>query len=353
VTYWNFREQLSRQDKLRRSVYDSLRDELDQYLIEYGLVESYHRFVDQHLPYPFVEKRELKPRARIPDVEYEYHNRFLVIFLEDVIPGAYKKYIRFFDDNKTTKENLMRFGTVRFSKKYSRNTKLFESSQFSDFLKGLLPVDYALLIQRDPTIKARNRYSLSHFRVRIDWPIADAAEDMARDLRYISKDLYEKGEAYAEEIQKKFFEYYGLPAASGGRRTAAVVGAQFLRRVPCISTVYVASCESRGLYRISERGVSKYILMKLTDTDIENIAETHNLQARTVKNNYLVAEEEDRGIVVFQTTYERTSHARLPEDGKLRELNSEYFWMTVVNQSILPKAGVWDKTPLPYSIIYT
>jgi hypothetical protein len=259
VTYWNFREQLSRQDKLRRSVYESLRDELDQYLIDYGLVDSYHHFVDQHFPYPFVEKRELKPRARIPDVEYECHNRFLVIFLEDVIPSAYKKYIRFFDDNKTTKENLMRSGTVRFSKKYSRNTKLFESSRFSDFLKGLLPVDYALLIQRDPTIKARNRYSLSHFRVRIDWPIADAAEDMARDLRYISKELYEKGEVYAEEIQKKFFEYYGLPAASGGRRTAAVVGAQFLRRIPCISTIYVASCESRGLYRISERGVSKYI----------------------------------------------------------------------------------------------
>jgi len=353
VTYWNFREQLSRQDKLRRSVYETLRDELDQYLIECGLVESYHRFADQHLPYPFVEKRELKPRARIPDVEYELHNRFLVIFVEDVIPSAHKKYIRFFDDNKTTKENLLRFGTVQFSKKYTRNTKQFESSHFSDFLKGLLPVDYALLIQRDPTIKARNRYSLSHFRVRIDWPIADAAEDMARDLRYISKDLYEKGEPYAEEIQKKFFEYYALPAASGGRRTAAVVAAQFLKRVPCISTVYVASCESRGLYRISERGVSKYILMKLTDTDIENIAATHNLQPRAVKKNYLVAEEEDGGVVVFQTTYERTSHARFPEDGKLRELNSEYFWMTVINQSILPKAGAWDKTPLPYSIIYT
>jgi hypothetical protein len=300
-----------------------------------------------------VEKRELKPRARIPDVEYELHNRFLVIFVEDVIPSAYKKYIRFFDDNKTTKENLMRFGSVQFSKKYTRNIKQFESSQFSDFLKGLLPVDYALLIQRDPTIKARNRYSLSHFRVRIDWPIADAAEDMARDLRYISKDLYEKGEPYAEEIQKKFFEYYALPAACGGRRTAAVVGAQFLKRVPCISTIYVASCESRGLYRISERGVSKYILMKLTDTDIQNIAETHNLEVGTVKKDYLVAEEEGGGVVIFQTTYERTSHARFPEDGKLRELNSEYFWMTVINQSILPKAGAWDKTPLPYSIIYT
>ncbi len=353
MTYWNFREQLSRQDKLRRSVYESLRDELDEYLIEYGLVESYQRFVQRNESYPFVEKRELKPRARIPDVEYESHNHFLVIFVEDVVPNVHKKYLRFFDDNKSTKENLMRSGTAQFTKKYSRNLKLFESTHFSDFLKGLLPVDYALLVQRDPTIKARNRYSLSHFRVRVDWPIADAAEDMARDLRYISKDLYEKGDAYAEEIQKKFFEYYGLPTASGGRRTAAVVGAQFLRRVGCISTVYVASCESRGLYRISERGVSKYILMKLAGADIQNLAETHNLTPSTFKRYYLVAREGEGGLVIFQTTYERTSHARFPEDGKLRDLNSEFFWMTVVNQSIMPKPGEWARSPLPYSIIYT
>ena len=353
MTYWNFREQLSRQDKLRRSIYESLRDELDEYLVEYGLVDSYRRFVERKEPYPFVEKRELKPRARIPDVEYECHNRFLVFFVEDVISSVHKKYIRFFDDNKTTKENLMRSGTVQFKKKYFRNIKLFESAHFSDLVKGLLPVDYALLIQRDPTIKARNRYSLSHFRVRIDWPIADAAEDMARDLRYISKELYEKGDTYAEEIQKKFFEYYGFPTTSGGRRTAAVVGAQFLRQVGCISTVYVGSCESRGLYRISERGVSKYILMKLTDSDIQNLAETHNLSLGSFQKHYLIAKENSGGIVVFQTAYERTSHARFPEDGKLRELNSEFFWMTVVNQSIMPKPGEWARSPLPSRIIYT
>ncbi len=351
--YWNFREVLSRQDKLRRSVYEALRDQLDEYVLQYGLVDSYQNFVNQHVPYPFVEKRELKPRARVPDVEYELHNRFLVIFMEDVIPGAYKKYIRFFDENKVTKENLMRSETVQFSKRYFRNIKLFETTHFSDFLKAMLPVDYALLIQRDPSVKARNRYSLSHFHVRIDWPIADAAEELARELRYISKDLYEKGENYAEEVQKKFFEYYGFPLTSGGRRTAAIVAAQFLKQVPCISTIYAASSESRAVYRVSERGVSKYILLRLSNTDIENIAESHHSQAETLKKNYLVAEQDDGGIVIFQATYDRTSHARPPEDGKLRELNTEYFWTTVINQSILPKPGIWDKSPLPYSFIYT
>ncbi|MCK4728292.1 MAG: hypothetical protein KAT27_05170, partial [Desulfobacterales bacterium] len=96
MSYWNYREELSRQDRLRRSIYEALRDELDEYLIEYGLVESYHNFVEKDVEYPFVEKRELKPRARIPDVEYERHNRFLVIFVEDFVRSDHKKYIRFF-----------------------------------------------------------------------------------------------------------------------------------------------------------------------------------------------------------------------------------------------------------------
>jgi len=353
VGYWNFREQLSRKEKLRRSIYEILRDELDEYLIEYGLLQSYQHFLDQHVPYPFVEKRELKPRARIPDVEYEVHNRFLVIFVEDFIPAAYKKYVRFFDENKATKENLLRSGTVQLSTKYYRNIKFFESSRFFDFLEGLLRVDYALLIQRDPTIKAKNRYNLSHFHVRIDWPIADAAEDLARELRYISKDLYENGEGYAEELQKKFFEYYGLPSTCGGRRTAAVIAAQFLKRLPCISTVYVCSSESRALYRISERGISKYILMKIPDADIVNIARTNDMRLKTFRKNYLVADQDDGPIVIFQATYGRTTHAKIPEDGKLRDLNFDYFWMTVISQHVLPKPGVFDKRPLPYSIIYT
>jgi hypothetical protein len=353
VTYWNFREQLSRQDKLRRSVYETLRDELDQYLIECGLVQSYQRFVDQHVPYPFVEKRELKPRARIPDVEFELHNRFLVIFVEDVIPSTHKKYIRFFDDNKTTKENLMRFGTVQFSKKYTRNVKQFESSQFSDFLKGLLPVDYALLIQRDPTIKARNRYSLSHFRVRIDWPIADAAEDMARSLRYISKDLYEKGDKYAEDIQKKFFEYYGLPVMAGGRRTAAIVASQYMKRIPGITTVYAGSSESRSLLRISERGVSKAVLMKFSNQDLEQILESKSLSPHLFKKYYMVAREKKDAVCIFQATYAQTYHSRPPEDGKLRDIKSDLNWLAVGGQHILPKPGVWKYPPLPINIIYT
>ncbi|MCK7508791.1 MAG: hypothetical protein MZV70_35345 [Desulfobacterales bacterium] len=65
------------------------------FCIQYALIDSYQNFVSRQVPYPFAEKRELKPRARIPDQEYELHQSFLIIFAEDSIPPEHKKYIRF------------------------------------------------------------------------------------------------------------------------------------------------------------------------------------------------------------------------------------------------------------------
>jgi hypothetical protein len=220
-------------------------------------------------------------------------------------------------------------------------------------VRTLLPVDYALLIQRDPTGKIRSRYMLSHYHVRIDWPINDAAEDLARSLRYISKDLYEKGEKNAEDLQRKLFEYYAQPVMSGGRRTAAIVAAQYLRRVPGISTVYASSSASRALIRICERGVTKIVLMKFPKADLEQIAAANGLSPHKVKKYYVVAREGGERVCVVQATYSLTTPARPPEDGKLREIKPDLNWLTVGEQHILPMPGVWKYPPLPVNVIYT
>ena len=353
MAFWCVREELSQADRLRRSYYELLRDELDQQLIQHALIDSYKNFRSKKVKYPFVEKRELKPRARIPDLEYESQNVFLVIFVEDIIPSENKKYIRFFDVNKTTKVNLLQSKTLPLAKKIDRNQKFLDSANFPHFLKILLPVDYALLIQRNPTGKSKSRYSLSHFHVRIDWPIADAAEDLARDLKYISKDLFEKGDKYAEDIQKKFFEYYGLPLMAGGRRTAAIVAAQYMKRLRCISTIYAGSSESRALLRISERGPSKSILMKFTASEMEQIAEENNIALQTFKKNYVIAREKKSGICIFQATYSPTDQSRFPDDGKLRNIKPDLSWLTIGGQHIIPKPGVWKGPPIPLNVIYS
>ncbi len=353
MAFWSVREELSLANRLRRSYYELLRDELDQFILKYALIDSYNRFKAQKIPYPFVQKRELKPRARIPVYEHEHHNVFLVLFVEDTIPAIHKKYIRFFDVNRATKANLLQVEHLPLDKQFDRTQKFMESTHFFEFFTNLLPVDYALLIQRDPSSVARNRYSLTHFHVRIDWPIADAAESLGRNLRYISKDLYERGDKYAEDLQKKFFEYYGVPVMVGGRRTAAIVASQYLRNIPCIATVYVASSESRSLIRISERGPSKAVLMHFSNEELDHIAEEHHLQPRTFRKNYVVAREKRSGVCIFLTTYSYTDHSRPPDDGKLRDLKPDLNWLSVGGQHILPRPGVWKYPPLPINLIYT
>ncbi|NNG02096.1 MAG: hypothetical protein HKM93_22115 [Desulfobacteraceae bacterium] len=353
MAFWNVREELSQVDRLRRSYFELLRDELDQFMLNYSLTDSYNQFMSKNEPYPYVEKRELKPRARIPGIEYERQNAFLLIFVEDTIPASHKKYIRFFNENKPTKTHLLHAKALPLPETFDRNHKYLDSAHFFDFLKLLLPVDYALCIQRDPASHSKNRYQLSHFHVRIDWPIAEAAEDLAQSLRYISKDLYEKGDKYAENVQKKLFEYYGLPFMVGGRRTAAMVAAQYLKRIPCISTVYVSSSESRALIRISERGVSKAILVKFTEEEMHQVAGIHGILPRTFNKNYVIAREKKGYVCIFQATYAYTNHARSPDDGKLREINTELNWLSVGEQHVLPKPGVLKYPPIPLNLIYS
>lgn len=344
------RDCLSRDDRLRRSYYQVLRDELDQFVIGYSLIGSYNNFLRQRTPYPFVELRELKPRARIPSMEFDAQNSFLIIFSEDYIDREHKKYIRYFDANKTTKTNLLRHKYFPDVEHFNRNLKYFETSDFFSLLRSLLPVDYALLIQRNQRTKVQ--YALTHFHVRVDWPISDASEDLAKYLRYISKDLYEKGDKYAENMQKKLFEYYGVPVMSGGRRTAAIVAAQYFRQFDGITTIYVSSSESRNLLRIDEKGVSKSVLVKLSPDKIKALASMAGISQTSFTKNYVIARQRKHYICILNVRYDYTSHALPSEGGRLRELAFDTNWLTVAQEHILPKPPNSKYAPIPYKMIY-
>jgi hypothetical protein len=172
-------------------------------------------------------------------------------------------------------------------------------------------------------------------------------------LRYISKDIYERGDKNAEDIQKKFFEYYSFPVMAGGRRTAAAVAFQYMKRFPCITTVYAGSCESRAVIRISERGVSKTVLIRLTEKEAEQLCIDSRLSPISFRKNYVIGLEPEGMVCLFQTSYTHTSHARPSDDGKLREVKPEVNWIRVDSQLVLPKPNVWKYPPLPLNVIYS
>lgn len=346
------RNEISWDERVRRYAYFFLRDELDGLLIQEALIESYRAFKAAGKEYPFVSMRELKPRAKMSAPEYQEQGHFIVIFVEDMLPPQTKKDIRFFDSNKITKENLGHIAEFDLRDLFHQRMRFFDDKDFSCLLKSLLQADYALLIQRDPTVKARNRYALSHFHVRIDWPVADAAQDLAQDLRYISRDLYEKGERTAEVLQQRLYEYYGFYHMVGGRRTAALVASRYLSQFDFLSTVYVSSSEARTLFRLSEAGVSKYVLTQVNAQDIAHLSQAAEMNEQDFISAYLIDYTPDYGVGLFLVTYTSNEHSLPPPDGKLRDLSPDYPWLKVDSQLLFPPPTSRDVRPIPYSIVY-
>lgn len=345
-------EQISYYERIIRFIYFFLREELERFLVKKALLDSFDRFLEQGQEYPFVDKKELKPRARIYEREYLLHNAFLVIFIEGNLPSYCNRYIRFFETNKLIKENLEYLADFKLYKTFSKTLSYFEQRDFFNLLEQLLTADFALLIQKESAIK-RTRYTLSHFRVKIDWPIEAAAQDLAKYLRYISEDLYEKGERYAEILQQKLFEYYGFHHTAGGRRTAAIIAAQYLRHLDFISTIYVASSSSRFLTKISTDGkLSEYVLLRLSNEEIAKISKDNGIARGNFERYFVFHRFKDFGVCLFQVTYSHTKHSLPPLDGKLRDLNPDYHWLVVDKQLLLPIFKYPDVRPIVYRTIY-
>ena len=351
ILMWKFREQLSYSGKLRRSIYENLRDDLERRLMKMALIDSYNQFKGNGVEYRFVEKSELKPKSKKMEKESKLFKSFLVIICENVINDELKNYIRFYHENSVTKKNLGYLAYFTLYNKFHKNLKYFDSPKSIDLLEQLLDIDYALLIQQDPTVRKINRYSLTHFHVKIDWPIADAAETLAKRLRYIQNNLYEKGDKAARVLQNKLFEYYGCHHSVGGRRTAGLIAAQLLKHSDGICTVFVSSSESRILYRYSERGVSKFFLVQLTEEQLTPISETQGFDVDFLKRHYLYSDEKNY-FAILEAAYSHTVHSRPPKDGKLRKIRPAYNWLRLKEEYLHAKPASPHATPIPYSWVY-
>lgn len=349
---WLYRERLNYYEKLRRSLYEIARDALEKQLMKVSLIDSFNKYHENGIEYSFVDKSELRPKSKKMEKESELFNTFIVIFCEGAINPSLKNYIRFFPENKAIKKNLGYLANVSLYKKYHPNLRYFDQPPFMDFVKELLNVDYALLIQQDPTIKKKNRYSLTHFHVKIDWPIADAAEDLAKSLRYIQNNLYENGDEQARVLQNKLFEYYGCHHSVGGRRTAALIAAQLLRKLDLISTVFISSAESRSMMKYSERGVSKFFLIKLTNSEVSALATKEGMRPEELKESYLYPAK-NYYVGISEAVYDYTQYSKPPEDGKIRRIKPAYNWLSLIDEFLHPKPDSPNLRPIGYNWVYS
>jgi hypothetical protein len=131
------------------------------------------------------------------------------------------------------------------------------------------------------------------------------------------------------------------------------VAAQFLKNMDFISTVYVASSESRTLTRISERGVRKSVLICLPIGEVSRLANENRMDFDNFVERYLMDLQDDHGVAILQVVYHNTVYSKPPEDGKLRTLQPDYQWLTVSNQFLMPLPVNPESYPIVYSTIYT
>ena len=316
-------------------------------------VSPYQACLEKGLPYPYVDASELRPRKKEFSKESAETRPFFIIFCEDSVDDAHQKFIRFSEANKVRKENISLVPDFGLHRSFYSAIRFFERDSFFELLDTLLDVDYCLLVQRDNRFKKHIRYALTHFHVKIDWPISEAAEDLAKELRYISKNLYEKGERYADTLQQKLFEYYGCHhQATGGRRTAALIGSQYLKSIPGLSTTYVSSSETRTLTRYSEKGVGRYAVIRIDRDYATQIMEMNQISPKAFKQGYALAEREDAYDVILFVTYKHTEWGLPPSDGKLRILKPDYSWLAVDKEMLLPLPNSVSFSPLPVKCVY-
>ncbi len=349
---WKYRERLTYYEKLRRSLYEILRDALERRLMKISLIDSFYNFQKSGIDYIFLDKSDLKPKSKKMEKESELVNTFIVIFCEGVVDPLLKNYIRFFPENRVVKKNLEYIANFTLYKRYQRNLSYFDNPGFLNLIEELLDIDYALLIQQEPTHKKRNKYSLRHFHVKVDWPIADAAEDLAKHLRYIQSNLYENGDKQARILQNKLFESYGCHYNVGGRRTAGLIAAQLLKRLDVISTIFVSSSESRVMYKYSERAISKFFLIQFSDKQIEVLAKQEDMAIDDFKIKYLYPAK-GYYVGISEAYYTHTSHSKPPADGKIRKLKPAYNWLKLRDEYLHPKIDALDASPISSGWVYT
>jgi hypothetical protein len=317
-----------------------------------SLVDSLYKHLEQGVEYIFPEKSELKPKSKKTEKESDLFNTFLVIFCEGVISPDLKNHLRFFPDNKLIKKNVEDLASFPLHKTFHHNLRYFDKPRFLDLIEDLILIDYALLIQQDPTIEKRNRYALTHFHVKIDWPIADATENLAKWLKYIQSNLHENGDKEARLLQNKLFEYYGCHHNAGGRRTAGLIAAQLLKKMNYISTVFVSSAELRSLIKYSERGVSKFFLIQLSEKQITALAQKEKIDGETFKSLYLYPANAVH-VGIAEAIYEHTPYSLPPEEGKIRKFIPGHNWLRLKNELLHPTINSLNASPINYDWVYT
>lgn len=336
--------------------YMAARERVLRFMIQYTLVESYLHFRAMQHPYPFVPRSSLRPGAVTPTKEYTLHNNGLVLLFDDRVTANLYKHFRARPANRAIKRNLETVApNLPSLDDFDAIKCQADHPEFLKMMRILLPLDYALLIQRVTPQGEKGEFELSHFHVKVERLTDNALRSLAIHLGYIKKGLHERDELFAEVLEKKFYEFFNFYHNAAGRRSAAALAAQLLMREKIPGTIFVTSQQDRRLTLLSCLGpcrtmiIDQYLLQFLDREELAELREwgqRHNLD---IVKRFLVHRSTQGGVVLVRVRYRHTDVALSPPEGVMRgEINPREKWVRLMDEAILPL----DPQVEPHCIFY-
>ena len=314
------------------SSFTASRDDLCEFLVQSTLIESYHSFARHDKSYPFATPASLRPGANSSSYEHPFQRSALILLVDGTLPAGLRKHIRFRRANELSDDNLARLAP-EIARDYRPPLGLsLGDEMFPGLLDRLLDVDYALLMQRPDSAAA---IAISHMHVKVERLTDNAVRVLARDLGYIRRTLNENGEAYAEVLERKYFEYFGFSANASGRKCAAAMAAQLLAAETPRFTVFAACQEDCRLTMLDGSDiVTHHLLLTVNRSDLRNLG-AEDIQ------DYVIAGDENQAVMCYRARFRRTGHARARSPGPVSRPESGLRapWLEIAEQAILPLPG--------------
>ena len=327
----------------REDPYFFTRERVARNLLNYTLIDSYHKFNHDNLPYPFVHPSTLRPGSVANSKEFALQNSALVILMNGNIPKRLRKHFRFREGNRLCKENLIEVAPDLPGLAHYRCPMRFSNHEgFDTLMRMLFPLDYALFLQNQAQDGETWPFELTHFHVRIERLLDNAIRSLAIQLNYLERGLYERGEAFVDLLEKKFFEYFNFYHNASGRRCAAALTAQLLARENIEATIYVSSQQTRCLTFFTtskqneEIAIEQYMLLNMDYDLLKQLKAWGRKQFIDIKKDFLVGNSTRSRKMLFRVRYEHTEAGRCSPNNRLKPgIDPREKWIRVKEEALV------------------
>jgi hypothetical protein len=326
---------------LRSDQFLANRARLTDQLLRHSLIDSFFRFIAEGKPYPFVTADQLLPNLSPAWIEQRHQNTVLMFLIDGVLPRPLNEHFRLRTSNRVTWRNIQRLAPDLDLSDFKAAHCHLNDAGFEALLTRLLALDYALLAQQSD---AGDGVALSHMHVKLERLTDTAIKELGKQLGYIDRRLFERGEDYVEALEGKFFEYFGFAANAAGRKSAAAMAAQLLSAHSRRFTVFVAGQEDCRL-TVLDQGplIEQYLLIRPTGLALQRFqlaaiaAGIQDLQDYAL-NKVATASSDSAFPMLYRLRLERTAAAK-PGGRRHRDRDLLKPWLRIKDAAVLARPG--------------